>query len=187
MRFYSIAMLVHVLGLIAVFAGFAIQHRAAARLRRAVRYDEARLWAELLTATRSMVPSGVLMLLLSGGYLLTPQWPHLRASSIVAIVAVLFIAVAALAVVNPGFAAINRSVSAGDGALSAAAIQTIGGAGTWAALFAANGVALGTIWLMTARPALVEAVLVVLLPAIIGLIVGARMARGAPHASPGAS
>jgi hypothetical protein len=184
MRLYAIAMFVHVLGLIAVFAGFAIQQRAGLRLRQAARFEEARPWAEMLVVTRSMIPSGALMLLASGGYLSARMWPNLPAWVLVAIVAVLFLGTASLAVIGPRFAAIGRSVSVGEGSLSVAATQTIARADTWATLSAANGAALGTIWLMTARPALLEAVLVVLLPAIIGAIVGIKVAKGARRVAP---
>jgi hypothetical protein len=179
MRLYAVAMFVHVLGIIAVFGGFAMQHRAGSRLRHAARYDEARPWAELLAATRTMVPSGAGMLLASGGYLSARLWPNPPAWLVVAIVAVVFIGVAALAVVGPRFRAIGSSVAVGEGPLSAASTQAIAGAAAWTTLAATNGAALGTIWLMTARPALVEAVLVVLVPTIVGGIVGLRVARGA--------
>jgi hypothetical protein len=178
MRAHAIAMLVHVLGLIAVFAGFAIQHRAGARLRKTRRYEEARLWAELLLATRAMVPSGAAMLLVSGGYLSRAMWPNLPAWLVVAIASVLFIGVMSLAV-GRRFAAMNASLAVGEGPLSTVAKQTIGDTLAWAAHSAANGAALGTLWLMAAKPATLEAVLAVLLPAAIGLVVGARLARRA--------
>jgi hypothetical protein len=177
-RTHAIAMLVHVLGLIAVFAGFAIQHRAGARLRKTTRYEEARLWAELLLATRAMVPSGAVMLLVSGGYLSRAMWPNLPAWLVVAIASVLFIGVMALAV-GRRFAAMNASLAVGEGPLSAVAKQTIGDTFAWAAHSAANGAALGTLWLMAANPGTLEAVLAVLLPAAIGLVVGVRLARRA--------
>jgi hypothetical protein len=164
-----------------VFAGFATQHRAGSRLRQATRYDEARPWAELLVATRSMVPSGALMLLASGGYLTARMWPNPPAWIVVAIVSVLFVGTAALTV-WPRFSAISKAVAVGEGPLPATAFEPIARAGTWAAHASANGAALGTIWLMTAKPASLEATSVVLLPALIGAIVGVRLARGALRA-----
>src|SRR5215208_5675718 len=111
MRAYAIAMFVHVLGIIALFGGFAMQHRAGARLRQAARHDEARPWAELLVATRTMVPSGAVMLLASGGYLAATRFPGMPPWLAVAAVVVLCIGVAALAVVSPREAALGGAVT----------------------------------------------------------------------------
>jgi hypothetical protein len=183
-RVYAVTMFVHVLGVIALFGAFVLQHRLIARLRQVARYEEARPWADLLVALRSMMPSGVVMLLASGAYLagrLSPRPPSWVA---VAAAAVLFIGVVALAVVNPYITAAHRAVAQGDGPLSGAAARAIASPRVPAALAAANGAALGTLWLMTARPGTLEATLVVVVATALGALIGARVARGAAR-SPG--
>jgi hypothetical protein len=174
MSLYSVVMFVHVLGLIAVFAGFAIQQRAGARLRIARRGDEAKPWADLLVDTRSMVPWGTLMLLLTGWYLAGGLWrpPWVLA----AVIAVIFMAAASGLLVWPGYLAIGRHVSESPGPLSSAAARAVRQPRTWAALSSANGAGLGTLWLMTAKPAAVEATLVVLFGATAGALAGLWLA-----------
>lgn len=182
-RGYAIALFIHILGVVALFAGFSMQQRAGSRLRTATTHEEARRWTEMLGMSRSMVPSGVVMLLVTGGYLaylLGGSQPAAWIST--AMVTALLIGIVAVAVTNRGFGAITRAVSAGTGPLSGEAARHIGSAVTWSALAATNGAALGTLWLMTAKPGTVESMIAVVLPAAIGAIVGARLGRTAPAA-----
>jgi hypothetical protein len=83
--------------------------------------------------------------------------------------------VVALAVVNPYIAATRRAVAQGNGPLPDAAARVI--ASTRAPT------ALGTLWLMTARPATLESTLVVVLATAVGAVIGARVARGAARSA----
>ena len=180
MRLYAITMFIHILGVIALFGGFAMQQRAGGRLRDAVDTSSARPWSEVLTMTRPIVPSGAVMLLGTGAYLsFRMSGAHPAVWVMVAAVTVTCIGIAAIAIVIPGFAAIATSLSRGDGSLSPGAASAIGAPLTWSALAASNGAAIGTLWLMTAKPGLLEAVVAVTLPATIGGIVGARLGRRA--------
>ena len=179
MRLFGIALFVHILGVIAIFAGFSMQQRAGARLRGSTRYEEARPWAEVLMMTRSMVPAGAAMVLVTGLYLTTkfgrrpPVWVP------AAMLAALFIGIVALTIVNRGFARIAKAVSAGSGPLSGDGSAHIASAGTWSALASANGAALGTLWLMTMKPGVTETLVAVLLPIVIGAIAGKQVGRRA--------
>jgi hypothetical protein len=177
MRLTAITLFVHILGVIAIFGGFSMQQRAGGRLRRATRYDDARTWAEMLMMSRSMVPAGAVMVLVTGAYLATRLGPRPPTWVIVAALTALFIGTVALAVVNRGITAIGKSVSAGEGPLSAETSRHIASAATWSGLASANGAALGTLWLMTAKPGSLEAVLVVVLLALAGAIAGARLGK----------
>jgi hypothetical protein len=185
MRGYAVAMFVHILGLVAVFGGFILQHRAAARLRAAVSQGEGHPWAELLVASRTMVPSGAAMLLLSGAYLSRSLWSDFPAWILVALVAVLFIGIAGL-VFGQRFAALATALRSGDGPVAGDARAHLSARSLWGLHAAANGATLGSIWLMTARPALLESALAVALPAVVGAVVGARLAAkqsGQPRAT----
>jgi hypothetical protein len=173
MRLYGIALFVHMMGLIAMFAGFALQQRLGAKLRATVGHDEARHWAGMLDATRPMTPSGAVMMLLSGGYMAwgmradPPPWVTAGIGSVA------FIGLAMGLMVGPRFAAIHRAV-ASDPAAAAAGIRD---GTTWAAFCAANGAGLGTVWIMSVKAGWAESLIAVLLPAAIGAVVGFRLAR----------
>src|SRR5262249_51953643 len=180
MRLFAVALTIHILGLIAVFTGLAIQHRAASRLRRSTRHEEAMPWAELLAATRPMIPSGAVMLLITGGYMTAVRWGVHAPWAIVAIFGVLLLLVTG-SILAQRFGAIQRMISAGTGSLNAQARQVIGRTSTWSLQAAANGAALGTIWLMAAKSGWIESILVLALAATIGGAVGARLGRTKPE------
>ena len=69
MTLRDLALFVHLLGLIALFSGFAVAQRAGAQLRRAGTVEQARLWIGLLQQTPAMLVAGLIMLLVSGLYL----------------------------------------------------------------------------------------------------------------------
>jgi hypothetical protein len=179
MRLYGITMFVHILGVIALFGGFAMQQRAGARIRAASRYDQARPWAAMLDLTRPMVPSGAIMLLVTGAVLASrlapggepPVWVGFAA------VTVALLGLAGWLVDNRRIGRIAGAVVDGEGALSAEARRRIASAPLWSAHAASNGAALGTLWLMTNKPGVVESAVAVLLPAAIGAAVGARLGR----------
>jgi len=177
MRLYGITMFVHILGVIALFGGFAMQQRAGVRLRAATRAEQALSWAAVLDMTRPMVPSGAVMLLVTGAVLVSRLGPGAPPVWVpVAAVTVLGVGLAAWLVVNRGIGAIAGALLEHEGELSAEARRRIGSARLWATLAATNGAALGTLWLMTNKPGVVESLVAVLLPAAVGAIVGARLA-----------
>ena len=177
MRLYAVAMFVHILGVIALFGSFVIVHRVPPRLRGATRYDAARPLAELLFTMRLAMPSGAIMLLASGGYLAYRLGGQPPAWVLVAAAAVLLIGLAGFAVVVPYARDVQRALAQGDGALGADAARTLGRTGLATAAGAANGAALGVLWLMTARPGVVESVSVVTVATVVGALVGRRAAR----------
>jgi hypothetical protein len=178
MRLYGIALFVHMMGLVAMFAGFALQQRLGARLRATVEQDEVRHWAGMLDATRPLTPSGAGMLFLSGGYMAwgmradPPPW--------VAVGIAAPIAAAMLLVVGPRFAAIHRAITS-DPAAAAAGIRS---GATWAAFCAANGAGLGAVWIMSLKAGWVESLIAVLLPATFGAAAGLQLARRVPAPAP---
>ena len=182
MRLYAITMFIHILGVIALFGGFAMMQRFGAQLRRASTTGEARRWTELFGFTRGMLPGGAVMLLVTGAYLsfrltggIPDPWVMVAATT------VLLIAIVVIAVVFPAITEIVKTLPDRDEPLSPEAARRIGSGRLWGALAGANGAALGTLWLMTARPSLQESLIAVLLPAIIGAIIGTRLGARASH------
>lgn len=131
----------------------------------------------MLDATRPMAPSGAVMMLLSGGYMTYSMWRQMPAFIQVGLASVAFIGVA-MTLVGARFAALHREIASDP-----AAVAAVRRGSTWAAFCAANGAALGTIWIMSIKPGMLESALVVAVPALIGWMVGLRLARGvAPSA-----
>lgn len=172
MRLYGIALFIHMTGLIALFDAFVIQQRMGAKVRATAGTDEMRHWAGMLDATRPMAPSGAGMMLLSGAYMTWAMWRQMPPCIQIGFAAVAFIGVA-MTMAGARFAALHRAAS------DPAAVAAMRRGSRWALLCAANGAALGTVWIMSIRPAMLECVLAAALPAAIGWMVGLRLARGA--------
>ena len=76
---------------------------------------------------------------------------------------------------RPWIGAIAAGVAAGDGPLSGDGVGRITSRRLWSALGSANAAALGTLWLMTAKPGPLESVLVVTIAVLIGAVAGWRL------------
>src|SRR5712691_12354665 len=63
---YTAALFVHLLGVVTLFAGIALQQSGAARLRAATTADEVRLWIGFLRPTAATFPAAVVILVGSG-------------------------------------------------------------------------------------------------------------------------
>jgi hypothetical protein len=74
MGWYELAKVLHFLGLIALFGFFVLWPRAGVRLRAAATASEARSWLGLLEVARPMLPSGVVMLAVSGAAMAALRW-----------------------------------------------------------------------------------------------------------------
>ena len=72
MTLRSIALFVHLLGLITLFSGFAVAQRGGAQLRRARTVEQVGLWIGLLQQAPAMFTAGAIMLLVSGLYMVRP-------------------------------------------------------------------------------------------------------------------
>jgi hypothetical protein len=69
MSAYSIALFLHLVGVLALFAGIALEQTALRRLRSAVALAQVREWMTLLRGLRRIDAPAGLTVLLSGGYL----------------------------------------------------------------------------------------------------------------------
>jgi hypothetical protein len=63
MSLYSLALFIHLLGLIAVFGAFVLLQNAGRRLRGVTTWQEARPWLDLLRSINGMVAGGLIMML----------------------------------------------------------------------------------------------------------------------------
>ena len=69
MNYYALALYSHFLGLVALFVGYGLEWTASSKLRRAATADEARTWLGLYRGSLPLSGPGLLLLILSGGYL----------------------------------------------------------------------------------------------------------------------
>jgi hypothetical protein len=66
---YSIALFTHFLGLIGLFVGYGLEWAASSLLRRSTTADQARSWLRIYKLSLPISGPGLLILILSGGYM----------------------------------------------------------------------------------------------------------------------
>lgn len=178
---YGIALFIHLLGVITLFGGIALQQRGAARLRDATTVEEVRLWMGFLRPTGQMMPAALLILLASGLYMTARAWTVGTPFVAIAIVAILLMAAVGGGVIGRRFAAIGRaSAAANDGPIPPELARLVRAPATWIALSAVNGAALGIVWLMTNKPGWGASVGLVAAPAAIAGGIGRLISRSRP-------
>ena len=174
---YSVALFVHILGVITLFGVIAFQQVGAMRLRAATTAQEVRLWSGVLRPTGRMLPASGALLLASGLYM-GRSWPRGTPLVVVGFVTLLAMAVVGGAVIGRWLAAIGRAsvVAAGDpiGPDLSRLIRDPAGS---IALSAVSGAALGVVWLMTNKPGWVASVWIVTGATALGGVIGGLTSR----------
>lgn len=182
MTLQSVALFIHLLGLIALFSGFAVAQRGGAQLRRADTVEQVRVWIGLLQQTPAMFMAGLVMLLVSGLYMAGPPagkepWVGVALTGLVLTGVLLGV------MYGPWLAAIKASAArASSGRVSADLARRIADRGRWTLLAAINGASIGIVWLMVVKPGWTGSVGAALAGGGLGAIVGAALSR-APDAA----
>jgi len=176
MSLYTIALFVHMIGLIALFGGLVILQQGGARLRTATAWQEARTWLQLLRTVPGMFIGGSVFLLASGLYMTTARWTPRTPWVVVPMVIVVFVIVEAV-VVGRSLARIGRASSEREGTISEKARMLLWAPALWSSAFAMNGATLGALWLMTTKPGWAVSIGVPLVLAALGSLIGWAMTR----------
>lgn len=178
MRAYDVALFVHLLGAITLFVAFGIMQRGGVRVRRAETLDHVRLWLGLLKTTPAMFPAAFVMILVAGLYMTAEAWTFTTPWVVVALVVVAVMIVVGIGVIGRGLNRMEAAAAAvGEGSLPPELRKLIWNPVTWLSVFALNGMAIGTLWLMAAKPGWVASVAVVLGLAMVGMLVGLIIVR----------
>ena len=176
MTSYQIALFVHLLALLAATAASAIVHFAGGRRARAATLREAMEWHRLTGVTARVVPVAIIVLLATGGYMVggTGRWSWSAGWVIAGIVGALtlFVAGAVMGVRSAAEARTNAErLRAARGELPNDAppdrlVAVMSDANT--------GLALAVVLVMTLKPGLTGALLVLAIGAVAGAYRGLR-------------
>ena len=168
MSAYSIALFLHVVGVLALFVSIGFEQVGLRRLRRAVSFAQAREWATLLRGLRRIDAPAGLAILVTGGYLAETGAGH-HAWVAVGIVGLVLMAILGMAVSRPRVATIAAALSVTDGEIPSSVADRLRDPvlRASAALRAALGV--GIVFDMVVKPGMAGAVAAL----IVALAVGA--------------
>ena len=171
---FSLALFFHFLGLVMLFVGYGVEWIVSAFLRGAVTTDQVRSWLRVYRTSLPVSGPGLLVLILSGGYLaqvsgaMKNGW---MSASMLAIVLALGIG---FTLILPRVKAIRAALPEGSAALPANATALLRAPGLPTLIRVRAMLALGIVYLMTAKPDTFLSSLLVLGAAIVlGLLASA--------------
>ncbi|HET8656616.1 MAG TPA: hypothetical protein VFL93_13935 [Longimicrobiaceae bacterium] len=180
---YHISLFIHLLALVAAASASSVVHLSEARGRRAASVAEARQWHALTGSTARVFPIAILVLLATGGYMVGDgsAWSWGAGwvdAGLVGIVA-LFVNGG---VIGARSARIGRALAAlgvGEAGKARAALHDPVVANlSWIN----TGLAIGVVFAMAAKPALVGSLSALVVGAAAGLALGLRLERSAARA-----
>src|SRR5437660_6947201 len=171
---YSLALFFHFVGLAMLFIGYGVEWIVSAFLRGATSTDQVRAWLRVYRTSLPVSGPGLLVLILSGGYLaqisgaMKNGW---MSASMIAIVVALGIG---FMFILPRVKAIRAALPEGGTTLPANATALLRAPGLPTLIRVRAMLALGIVYLMTAKPDTLASSLIVLGAAIVlGLLASA--------------
>ncbi|MBI5288239.1 MAG: hypothetical protein HY873_04635 [Chloroflexi bacterium] len=178
---WQVGIFIHVLAVFALGGGLAISFATFEMMRHARTVQEVRVWSGLgrILSQYQVLPATALVLLLSGGYLvseLNEEWSDLWISfSALALVAASGVG---LLVITPRMQAIGRAAGpAPDGPVPAGIMAQLRDPVLFGAILANDFTSIAIVWNMTIQPGSAGAVLSIVILAGLGAAAGYALSR----------
>jgi Predicted integral membrane protein (DUF2269) len=171
MNLYTVALFVHLVGAMAIFVGVGVWLFAALALRRAQHVAQVRILTGITVGSGNVAVGGVLLLAVAGFYMALSVWGWQTAWIDVATVGFALLAPLGLLIIDPRLRALAKAADAApDGPMPPSLV-----AGTRDPLLSSGlslyvAVLLGIVFLMTTKPAWVEALLAMVVAVALGLV-----------------
>jgi hypothetical protein len=177
---YGIVLFAHVCALLAAISAGALSHLSEARMRSAATTAALRPWAKLLGRLGKVFPVALLVLLGSGAYLVHHAWSWSAGWVDASLVGVALLFASGVGLMRARGLALRRAlIVAGDGPPSPEVRRLIHEHPAAIASWMNTGLAVGTVFAMTAKPALAGSTAALVVGASVGLgvAVGVRRRR----------
>ena len=174
MTYYSLALFSHFVGLAMLFIGYGVEWIVSAFLRGAATTDQVRAWLRVYRTSLPVSGPGLLVLIVSGGYLAQGTGAMKNGWMSASMIAIFFALIIGFLFILPRVKAIRGALPEGSAALPANATALLRAPGLPTLIRVRAMLALGIVYLMTAKPDTFAASLVVLGAAIVlGLLASA--------------
>jgi hypothetical protein len=167
MTAYSIALFLHIVGALALFAAFGLEGVALLSLRRAATTEQVREWARVFGLVRRLSPASLGLLLLAGLYMTATTWRAQAWITTALLTMILFPVLGALS--GRPLATTVRALATERGPLSAAVRSQLGDPFLAASYLVRLAAALGIVFLMTVKPDLLGSLVTIGVALIAGL------------------
>lgn len=173
MNFYPLALFAHLLGVLGLFINLGLQWTSVFRLRRARTLAQVREWTSLLGGLGMLGPASGALLLVAGMYMTATAWGLGTPWILVSLVTLLVLMALGMAVPFRRLKAIRRAVAreeTPDDAVPPAVQRQIHDPLLWTSVQAMGSTALGIVFLMTIKPGLDSALLVLAVAFALGVV-----------------
>jgi len=173
MTLYTLALFTHIVGAIGTFIGVSVWLFAAMALWRAQSVGQVRALSVLIQPAGVLAIVSILLLGVAGFYMAITMWGERATWIIVATITFLLLAPIGAFVIDPRLRALARAAAAAtDGPLPTAVAARTRDPLVGIGLYTYLGVLLGIVFLMTAKPVLVESIIAMAVATIVGLAAG---------------
>lgn len=176
MTAYAIGLFCHFVGMVGLFVGYGLEWTATSLLRRATTSDQARFALGLYRLSMPISGPGLLVLIISGGYLASLTGGMRQGWISGALLGIVFALGIGFVFVLPRMRTIRVAIPEGSAPLAAAALMRVKDPMVTTWIRVRFMLALGIVSLMTSKPQMLATALFVLLGAIvIGLLCAATV------------
>lgn len=163
----SLALFFHFLGLVGLFVGYGFEWAASTKLRRATTSDQARAWLGLYRFSLPVSGPGLLVLIISGGYMASITGSMRLAWMSASMLAIVLALIIGFVLLLPRMKRIRAALPEGSAMLPDSALSRTQNPMIVTLVRTRFVLALGIVYLMTVKPETFSASLIVLLVAIV--------------------
>ncbi len=164
---YPITLFTHFLGLVGLFVGYGLEWAASSLLRRSTTSDQARSWLRIYKLSLPISGPGLLILIVSGGYMASMTGAMRQGWISASLLAIVVALVIGFLLILPRMKKIRAALPEGSGNLPGAVLARVLDPMIVTLVRIRFVLALGIIYLMTAKPAALSISLIILLGAIV--------------------
>ena len=178
MSFYPYALLLHILGVLGLFILWGLELTCMLCLRRARTVAQCREWGRLSRVVLNLFPVMVLLILTGGITMVILAWGWTHAWIDLALGLLVLMATLGPTLQGRRLTALYaEAVAAPDGPVTSALQRKIQDRVAWGSVLTMGGTMLGIVALMTLKPDWIEAIAIIIVAALLGLMVGLALAR----------
>jgi hypothetical protein len=178
MNYYTISLFVHIVSAMGFFVALGLEWTSLRQIRAAMTSEQLREWMRISNSARRLGIISMLAILASGIYMMATAWGGV-AWIIVALGALVLVIILSVAITRRRIAPIGRILAEEKGPLSPTLRSLANHPLLWISMQTRLAIALGIVFLMTAKPDLGGSLLVMGITIVIGLIIYLPMPRRA--------
>jgi len=176
MNAYSIALFLHIVGAVGFFVALGLEWTGLWQVRSAMTPDQVRGWMHILKGTRKVGFVSMLTTVISGIYMMLTVWGGV-AWVIVSLGSLVLVIALSTALTAPRMAIIGRTLAAEKGTMSGTFQRAANQPLLWISIQVRVAIALGIIFLKTAKPDLGGSLITIGVAIVLGLASTLPVAR----------